>query len=71
MLGIDAQESPKEFIDSKFESQGRHVFLVLALIAALGLYNAAAPHFTNKDSDLSGASTSEPDARTERREPTP
>ena len=31
-------------LNSKFETQGRHVFLVLALIAALGLFNAAAPH---------------------------
>ena len=32
--------------NGKFEAQGRHLFLTLALIAALGLYNAAAPHFT-------------------------
>lgn len=32
-------------LGSKFETQGRHVFLVLALIAALGLFNAVAPHF--------------------------
>lgn len=31
-------------LNAKFETQGRHVFLVLALIAALGLFNAAAPH---------------------------
>ena len=31
--------------NGKFEAQGRHLFLTLALIAALGLYNAAAPHF--------------------------
>ena len=31
-------------LDSKHEAQGRYMFLVLALIAALGLYNAAAPH---------------------------
>ena len=28
----------------KVETQGRYVFLVLALIAALGLYNAISPH---------------------------
>ena len=28
----------------KVETQGRYVFLVLALIAALGLYNAVSPH---------------------------
>ena len=32
-------------MDEKFETQGRYVFLVLALIAALGLYNAVAPRF--------------------------
>jgi len=31
-------------LNGKFETQGRHVFLVLALIAALGLFNAVAPH---------------------------
>lgn len=31
-------------VDTKLETQGRYVFLVLALIAALGLYNAVAPH---------------------------
>ena len=30
-------------LEAKFDTQGRYVFLVLALIAALGLYNAAAP----------------------------
>ena len=29
---------------AKIETQGRYVFLVLALIAALGLYNAISPH---------------------------
>ena len=32
-------------LSERFETQGRYVFLVLALIAALGLYNAVAPHF--------------------------
>ena len=36
-------------IDTKFDHQGRYVFLVLALIAALGLYNAVAPHMSTKD----------------------
>ena len=34
--------------NGKFEAQGRYLFLTLALIAALGLYNAAAPHFTGR-----------------------
>ena len=36
-------------IDAKLDHQGRYVFLVLALIAALGLYNAVAPHIAAKD----------------------
>ena len=36
-------------LNGKFETQGRYVFLVLALITALGLYNAVAPHvFANE-----------------------
>ena len=31
-------------LSGNFETQGRYVFLVLALIAALGLYNAVSPH---------------------------
>ncbi len=31
-------------LSGDFETQGRYVFMVLALIAALGLYNAVAPH---------------------------
>ena len=31
-------------LSGSFETQGKYVFLVLALIAALGLYNAVAPH---------------------------
>ena len=31
-------------LSQRFETQGRYVFLVLGLIAALGLYNAVAPH---------------------------
>ena len=31
-------------LSGKFETHARHVFLVLAIIAALGLFNAVAPH---------------------------
>ena len=31
-------------VETKIETQGRYVFLVLALIAGLGLYNAVSPH---------------------------
>ena len=33
-------------LHGKFESQGRYMFLVLALIAALGLFNAVAPRMS-------------------------
>ena len=33
-------------LSERFEAQGRYVFLVLALIAALGLYNAVGPHLS-------------------------
>ena len=39
--GLDAKV---DALGGKFETQGRYVFLVLALIAALGLYNAVTPH---------------------------
>ncbi|MYK45452.1 MAG: hypothetical protein F4029_04400 [Gammaproteobacteria bacterium] len=52
---FEAMDTKFEAMDTKFESlagrfgtQGRYTFLVLALIAALGLYNAAAPHFMGK-----------------------
>ena len=31
-------------VETRVETQGRYVFLVLGLIAALGLYNAISPH---------------------------
>ena len=49
---FEAMDGKFEAMDAKFESlaerfgtQGRYTFLVLALVVALGLYNAAAPHF--------------------------
>ena len=44
-------------LDSKHEAQGRYMFLVLALIAALGLYNAAAPHLGQPDPQASSRGT--------------
>ena len=41
---IDALDAKFGALSGKFETQGRYVFLVLGLIAALGLYNAVAPH---------------------------
>ena len=37
-----------EALSERFSTHSRYTFLVLALIAALGLYNAAAPHFLGR-----------------------
>ena len=42
---FEAMDAKVDGMDAKFDHQGRYVFLVLAVIAALGLYNAVAPHF--------------------------
>ena len=36
----------------KFDTQGRYVFLVLALIAALGLFNAVYPQLASKEPQI-------------------
>ena len=46
---FDAMDEKFEALNGKVETQGRYVFLVLALITALGLYNAIAPHLTGKE----------------------
>ena len=46
---IGKVDGKADAIDAKLDHQGRYVFLVLALIAALGLYNAVAPHIAAKD----------------------
>ena len=46
---FDAMDEKFEALNGKFETQGRYVFLVLALIAGLGLYNAVAPHFAGEE----------------------
>ena len=43
---VGVLDAKVDAIDAKFDHQGRNVFLVLALIAALGLYNAVAPHMS-------------------------
>ena len=55
---FDAMDEKFEALNGKFETQGRYVFLVLALIAALGLYNAVAPHFVGIGKET--ATSSEP-----------
>ena len=55
-------------LDGKFETQGRYMFLVLALIAALGLFNAVSPSMTSaaetgtSATTPAGVGTAEPDA---------
>ena len=48
--------------NAKFEAQGRYLFLTLAVIAALGLYNAAAPHFTGNTGAAAGSGDPPPTA---------
>ena len=55
---FDTMDEKFEVLNGKFETQGRYVFLVLALIAALGLYNAVAPHFVGVGKET--ATSSEP-----------
>ena len=43
-------------LSGSFETQGKYVFLVLALIAALGLYNAVAPHLVAVEPQTDGDS---------------
>ena len=45
---FEAMDEKFESLAERFGTQTRYTFLVLALIAALGLYNAAAPHFIGK-----------------------
>lgn len=57
-------------LHGKFETQGRYMFLVLALIAALGLFNAVAPRMSfaaetgTSATPPAGVETTERDAMT-------
>lgn len=42
---FDAMDEKFGALSAQFAAQSRYVFLVLALVAGLGLYNAVAPHF--------------------------
>ena len=57
-LEIGKVDAKFDALNEKSETQGRYVFLVLALIAALGLYNAVAPHFVGVGKET--ATSSEP-----------
>ena len=48
---FEAMDAKFEALAGQFKSQSRHVFLVLALVVALGLYNAIAPRFAASESD--------------------
>ena len=41
---FEVMDAKFDGLRGRFETQGKYVFLVLGLIAALGLYNAVAPH---------------------------
>ncbi|MDE0420298.1 MAG: hypothetical protein OXK76_05325 [Gammaproteobacteria bacterium] len=68
---FDAVDARFEAMDAKFDakfdalrSQNKYVFLVLALIAGLGLYNATAPHFLGKNVQADRSSLAVPTAQT-------
>ena len=46
---FDAMDAKFDALNGKFETQGRYVFLVLALIAGLGLFNAVFPQVASKE----------------------
>ena len=52
---IDALNSKVVALSDRVGTQGRYTFLVLALIAGLGLYNAAAPHLVKPSGSASTA----------------
>ena len=57
---FEAMDAKIDGLAEKFATQSRYVFLVLALIAALGLYNAAAPHFIGKQSATVATAQTQP-----------
>ena len=46
---FDAMDAKFDALAGKLDTQGRYVFLVLALIAALGFFNAVYPQVTSKE----------------------
>lgn len=71
---FDAIDTKFDAIDTKFgametkfdalRGQNRYVFLVLALIAGLGLYNATAPHFLDRSTRLDESNVAQTVAQT-------
>ena len=67
---FEAVDARFEAVHTKFDagfdalsSQNRYVFLVLLLIAGLGLYNAAAPHFFGRNVQTEASSLASPAAQ--------
>lgn len=57
---FEAMDAKFEALAGQFKSQSRHVFLVLALVVALGLYNAIAPRFAASEPHPGAAPVSAP-----------
>ena len=53
---LAALDAKFDGLSSQFATQGRYVFLVLAVIASLGLYNAVAPLVVGKATQQTGSS---------------
>ncbi|MYD99053.1 MAG: hypothetical protein F4X98_16910 [Gammaproteobacteria bacterium] len=59
---LDAKfEASIEALNSKIGAVGRYVFLVLALVVGLGLYNAATPHLVKPASAPAAQASSSPE----------
>ena len=64
---FDAMDEKFDALRDRVDTQGRYVFMVLALIAALGIYNAVSPHIVAKapstaDAKPAVAAAQRPDA---------
>ena len=62
-----AMDEKFDALRDRVDTQGRYVFMVLALIAALGIYNAVSPHIAAKapstaDAKPAVAAVQRPDA---------
>ena len=60
---FDAMDAKFGALNGQFGTHGRYVFLVLALIAALGLYNAIAPNFAARGPATSDTAPAAPSAK--------
>ena len=60
---FEAMDAKFDALNGKLEAHGRYVFLVLALIAALGLYNAIASNFVPRETATSDTAPAVPTAK--------